>query len=183
MRSAILLESAVKDEFVDLYGGELHPQGLTDSPTMESKWGHWRACVDSILSLSRPLGRADRPARRAQHLRRRRRACASSTFSPLLDLVTALTSTRHATTVVLVRRRRRRRDRQPAPRQRDPVRQPRPRAGQRRPEECVLPSLPLASLVVSLTCARLQSSTWPAPTRSPSARPPLLLSSPLFALD
>ncbi|GAA5896779.1 hypothetical protein JCM8208_007086 [Rhodotorula glutinis] len=40
---AILLESAVKDEFVDLYGGELHPQGLTDSPTMESKWGHWRA--------------------------------------------------------------------------------------------------------------------------------------------
>ncbi|GAA5935812.1 hypothetical protein JCM3775_007336 [Rhodotorula graminis] len=40
---AILLEPATKDESVDLYGGELHPQGLTDSPTMESKWGHWRA--------------------------------------------------------------------------------------------------------------------------------------------
>ncbi|GAA5843541.1 hypothetical protein JCM9279_000787 [Rhodotorula babjevae] len=40
---AILFEAAEKDEFVDLYAGELHPQGLTDSPTMENKWGHWRA--------------------------------------------------------------------------------------------------------------------------------------------
>lgn len=52
----MLLEAVEKGEFVALYGGEQHPQGLTENPTLEAKWGHWRTCVKSYFRRSRTEG-------------------------------------------------------------------------------------------------------------------------------
>lgn len=60
---------------------------------MENKWGHWRACVVSFLSLLTLSTLSERLIvifRRVQDLRRRRRACASSP-SPSLFAFAALT--------------------------------------------------------------------------------------------